>query len=292
MASRKKTRATAAKAPKTVKVVKAALRKEVRAEGVRRICNLVPSRGIEKDWKFEDALASGALGAVAAPPASVDLRQTWWAVGDQGQTGSCVGWATAEGVVRYHMVKEKKLKKTEQLSPRYVWMSSKETDEYTQRPESFVEEAGTSLKAAMDVCRKFGVATMAVLPFHITTLMYTGTENALYAAAAQRKISAYFNLAKNLNQWKAWLASHGPILAGLSVDQTWDNATATHGNLDTFFPNTVRGGHAIAIVGYTATGRFIVRNSWGTSWGDNGFAYASPAYINGGFFGESYGVTV
>jgi Cysteine protease len=190
------------------------------------------------------------------------------------------------------MVKEKKLKKTEQLSPRYVWMSSKETDEYVQRPESFVEEAGTSLKAAMDVCRKFGVATMAMLPFNITTLMYTGTENSLYAAAAQRKISAYFNLAKNLNQWKAWLAAHGPILAGLSVDQTWDNATATHGNLDTYYPNTVRGGHAIAIVGYTATGRFIVRNSWGNSWGDNGFAYASSAYINSGFFGESYGVTV
>ncbi len=292
MASRKKTRAKAAKATKTVKIVKVVVKKETRAEGVKRICNLVPSKGVEKDWKFEDALASGALGAVAAPPASVDLRQSWWAVGDQGQTGSCVGWATAEGVVRYHMVKEKKLKKTEQLSPRYVWMSSKETDEFVQRPESFVEEAGTSLKAAMDVCRKFGVATMGMLPFHITTLMYTGTENALYAAAAQRKISAYFNLAKNLNQWKAWLAAHGPILAGLSVDQTWDNATATHGNLDTFYPNTVRGGHAIAIVGYTATGRFIVRNSWGTSWGDNGFAYASSAYINSGFFGESYGVTV
>ena len=27
-------------------------------------------------------------------------------------------------------------------------------------------------------------------------------------------------------------ASHGPIMAGLSVDHTWDNATATHGNLD------------------------------------------------------------
>jgi C1A family cysteine protease len=291
MAPKKRRRAKAVTAAKAVKIPKA-VRKETRVEGIKRICNLVPSKGTEKDWKYEDALASGALGAVAAPPASVDLRQAWWTVGDQGQTGSCVGWATAEGVVRYHMVTARKLKKTEQLSPRYVWMSSKETDEYTQRPESFVEEAGTSLKAAMDVSRKFGVATMAMLPFTIATLMYTGTENALYASAAQRKISAYFNLAKNLNQWKVWLATHGPILAALSVDQTWDNATATHGNLDTFFPNTVRGGHAIAIVGYTATGRFIIRNSWGTAWGDNGFAYASPAYINGGFFNESYGVTV
>lgn len=259
---------------------------------IARICNLVPSRGTEHDWTFEHALAAGALGAVTAPPPSVDLRQAWWAIGDQGHTGSCVGWASAEGVARYHMVKANKLAKTEMLSPRFVWMGSKETDEFTQRPESFIEEAGTSLKAAMDICKKYGVVTNAVLPFNIATLMYTGNENTFYAGAAQLRISAYFNMNKDFNKWKTWLATQGPILVGLSVDHTWDNATATHGNLDTFMPNTVRGGHAVALVGYTATGRFIVRNSWGTAWGDKGFAYASTAYISGAFFNESYGVTV
>ena len=282
---------------KTAMVVKRAkatkkVRKKGKTDAVKRICNLVPSKGTEKDWKYEDAVAAGALGAVAALPPSVDLRQPWWTVGDQGQTGSCVGWASADGVVRYHMVAAGKLKKSQMLSPRYVWMASKETDEYTLRPESFVEEAGTSLKGAMDVCRKFGVATLALLPFRITTLMYTGGENAFYAAAAQLRVASYFNLRKNLNQWQSWLASHGPILAGLNVDQTWDQATTTKGNLDTYLPKTARGGHAIAIVGYTATGRFIVRNSWGSAWGDNGFAYASPAYITGAFFDESYGVTI
>ena len=76
------------------------------------------------------------------------------------------------------------------------------------------------------------------------------------------------------------------------MDQTWDDATSTKGNLDTPLPKTARGGHAIAVVGYTATGRFIIRNSWGPAWGDNGFAYASPAYITGAFFDESYGVTI
>src|SRR5438128_2460864 len=170
---------------KTVMVVKRAkatkkVRKKGKAEAVKRICNLVPSKGTEKDWKYEDAVAAGALGAVAALPPTVDLRQPWWTVGDQGQTGSCVGWPSA----------------------------------------------------------------------------------------------------------------HGPILAGLNVDQTWDNATSTKGNLDTPLPKTARGGHAIAVVGYTATGRFIIRNSWGPAWGDNGFAYASPAYITGAFFDESYGVTI
>src|SRR5499427_9877573 len=123
----------------------------------QRICNLVPSKGIESDWTYRDAVAGGALGAVAALPSSIDLRAAWWAIDDQEDTGSCVGWATAEGVVRYHMVQATKLAKNVQLSPRFVWMGSKETDEYTDRPETFVEEAGTSLKAAMDIVRKYGV---------------------------------------------------------------------------------------------------------------------------------------
>jgi C1A family cysteine protease len=258
----------------------------------RRICNLEPSKGTENDWSFLDSVAGGALAAVAAPPSSVDLRAAWWAINDQEDTGSCVGWATADGIVRYHMVNAGKLTKTELLSPRYVWMASKETDEFTTRADTFIEEAGTSLKAALDVARKYGAVTENMLPFHIVTKMHTGSENAFYAAAAQRKVTSYFNLQRNLTQWKSWLASKGPILAALSVDETWENAAATGGNIDAFMPNTVRGGHAISIVGYLASGRFIVRNSWGTGWGDKGFGYVTPAYIAAAFFDESYGITV
>ena len=54
----------------------------------------------------------------------------------------------------------------------------------------------------------------------------------------------------------------------------------------------VRGGHAVTAVGYRTDGRIIIRNSWGTAWGDKGFGYASETYINAAFFNESYGVTV
>ncbi|MEZ5119905.1 MAG: C1 family peptidase [Candidatus Nanopelagicales bacterium] len=281
-----KATSTAKKAPaKRSRTKKAAAYRE-------RVCNLMPSKETEGDWEFETAVASGALGAVAALPSKVDLRRSWWKIGDQEDTGSCVGWATAEGVLRYHMVTAGKLAQNEPLSPRFVWMASKETDQSTALPETFIEGAGTSLKAAMDIARKRGVVTNKLLPFHVATKMYTGDENAFFAQAAQRKISAYFNLKRDLAKWKAWLASDGPILAGISVDATWDNAAATKGELDEFQPDTARGGHAIAVVGYLPNGRFIIRNSWGTTWGDKGFAYASPDYIAGAFFKESYGVTV
>src|SRR5262245_6309564 len=138
-----------------------------------RICNLVPSRDTYKDWRFEHAVQSNAIAApTASLPASVDLRASWWDIGDQQQTGSCVGWGSTDGVARYHFVKANRLAQNAKLSPRCTWMASKETDTFTTRPETFIEEAGTSLKAAMDFLRKFGAAPETLLPFHIATNMY------------------------------------------------------------------------------------------------------------------------
>lgn len=267
-------------------------KKKSAAAQTRRICNVVPSRNTENDWKFEDAMKSGMLGAVSAPPTSKDLRATWWKVGDQGSTGSCVGWGSADGVMRYHLVKAGKLGQNELLSPRFIWMASKETDEFSTRPETFIEEAGTSLKAALDICRKYGVVLNSMLPFDLQTKMYVGSENTFFASAAMRKCASYVNMAKNFSQWRTWLASNGPVLVALNVDASWDQAAQTHGNIDNFQPTTVRGGHCVCLVGYKTDGRFIVRNSWGKTWGDQGFGYASEAYITAAFFNESYGVSL
>lgn len=258
-------------------------------EGTKRILNCVPSRDTERDWQLSHAADSGALGAPVALPASKDLRQVWWNVGDQGATGSCVGWATADSVLRYQFVHKGKLGLKDHLSPRFIWMASKETDEFTSRPTTFIELEGTSLKAALDIARKFGAVLDADLPFGSGQL-YPGEASTFYALAAQRKIAAYFNLGTTPAAWKTWLATVGPILTRLGVDATWDNATSTGGKLDTYQPSTVRGGHAVALVGYTKD-RFIVRNSWGTGWGDKGFGYASLAYAKAAFT-EAYGVTI
>ena len=265
---------------------------DVKVDTNQFICNVVPSKGTDRDWSFTDSVESGALGAPVAAPPSVDLRAAWWTINNQETTGSCVGWATADGVVRYQMVKAGRIPTSRMLSARHIWMASKETDEFTARPETFLERSGTSLKAALDIARKQGTALATELPFHISTAMYLGKENTFYASCAQRRIAAYFNLGKVTANWKTWLATNGPIMAALNVDASWDNAAANGGKIDTFQPNTVRGGHAVAVVGYRTDGRFIVRNSWGTGWGDKGFGYVSPAYIAAGFFNEAYSVTV
>jgi hypothetical protein len=256
---------------------------------VQRILNCEPSQGTEEDWLFANAEDAGLLAAPAHLPDTVDLRERWWKIGDQGQTGSCVGWATGDSVLRWHFVKADRLKQAGLLSVRYVWMAAKETDEFNSRPTTFIESDGTSLKAALDVVRKFGVITDDVLHFGNGTL-YQGDWRTLYALAARLKIASYFNLGSNLDEWRKWLAGNGPILTRLDVDDTWLNAPHTGGKLDQYLPNATHGGHAVAIVGYDKDG-FIVRNSWGNNWGDKGFAYASPAYAQSAFT-EAYGIVL
>jgi C1A family cysteine protease len=256
----------------------------------RRIKNLVPSKDTGKDWTIGTALGAGALRAVR-PPQQVDLRAAWWGVGNQGDTGSCVGWATADGVMRYLLVMAGRLKRTERLSVRHVWMASKETDEFRSRPETFIEESGTSLKTAADVLRKHGVALDRDLPFAIRQTMFLGTIEEFYAGCATRKIASYFNARKNLDEWKKALAAGTPILTGLMVDGSFE-ALGKKGTLDRVRGTGAEGGHAVCVVGYRSDGRFIIRNSWGSDWGDGGFAYASPSYIRTCFFDESYVLTL
>lgn len=133
----------------------------------RRILNCLPSPNREKDWHYSIAMAAeGGEKAVGLPP-SVDLRDAqWWEIGDQGDHGACVGFATAD-VLWWHLATIGKMAKSNQtrMSRRFIWMSSKETDESTDYPTTFIEEAGTWIKAALEIIRKFGCVPEPDLPF-------------------------------------------------------------------------------------------------------------------------------
>ncbi|MEX2245446.1 MAG: C1 family peptidase [Dehalococcoidia bacterium] len=254
----------------------------------RRILNILPSRDTDRDWRFEHAIAAVGMARAAAAPPSVDLRQPWWKINNQKETGSCVGWAVADSVVRWHFVKAGLLDRNQLVSPRFTWMASKETDEFRSRPTTFLEAEGTSVKAALDVIRKWGSVLDADLPF-ASGRLFPGDEMAFYALAARRKIGSYYNLSLRfgpVQRWRNWIASEGPIAVRLDVD----NAFGSAGNrlLDRYVRPSEPAGHAVALVGYEPD-RFILRNSWGTNWGDGGFAYVSNRYAQDAFT-EAYGV--
>jgi C1A family cysteine protease len=252
------------------------------------IFNCIPSREVQKDWNFEHAVEANAVTSTYFP-SSKDLREDWWTIASQGDTGSCVGWACADSLLRWHFVKKGWIQTNQLMSARFIWMASKECDEDNNRATTFIEGAGTSIKAALDIARIYGCVVNDVLPFGGG--LVTISEQAFYAQAASKRIASYFNLTagSKLNNFRSWIANNGPILTRLNIDSTWDKI-GTDGQLQTYYPPGLLRGHAVTLVGYTQDA-FIIRNSWGSLWGQNGFAFASNAYAEAAF-SEAYGVSL
>ena len=249
-----------------------------------------PSPKTEDDFTFDHAAATDAVARAPPIPPSKDLRAAWWKINDQGSTGSCVGWGTADGLLRWHFVQAGRVKNNELLVAA-LHLDGVQGD----RPDTYPADDSSSRRRARASSRR-STSPASSAPCATPSCpsppgaLYDGDSKTFYALASQLKILTYFNLGTTLGNWKTWLATKGPILTRLDVDATWDAATDNKGNMDEYQPDTTRGGHCVALVGYRKD-RFIVRNSWGTGWGDNGFGYASLAYAQAAFT-EAYGIQV
>jgi hypothetical protein len=252
------------------------------------ILNCIPSAGTDQDWTFEDAIDAAVVQIPKKYPGSVDLREDWWAIDNQGGTGACVGYATAYGVLRWHYFRAGLITEEQAPSARFIWMANKETDQLVSYPTTFIETTGTQTKLALRVARKYGCVLEDDLPMQGP--LSSMSRARFYTRAARMRIASYHNLGRSLKRWRRWLAYQGPILTRLNVDKTWDDADENEGHLETYQKKTVRGGHAVCLVGYTPE-YFIVRNSWGTNWGDEGFAYAHDKYAKKAFT-EAYGAVM
>jgi hypothetical protein len=220
-------------------------------------------------------------------PSRSDLREGWWTVGDQADSGAGLGWAAADSVIRWHLVKAGRLARSERLSARHLWLAAKEIDAQGARPSVFIETEGCSIKAALEVARKWGVVRDSIFPSDDDSFFQGDLED-FYAAAANLRIASYFNLDRDTDLWRRWIALRGPILAAVWVDPAWDQAGSLRGRVGRAQPDQILGGHAVAIVGYTER-EFLVRNTWGPRWGDDGYAHMPDEYICTSIF-DAYGV--
>jgi C1A family cysteine protease len=102
-------------------------------------------------------------------------------------------------------------------------------------------------------------------------------------AAAKRmnfdgmKIKSAREFSSNIQNIKRQLDSGRPVYFGSDVDSSWDGANRA-GKISCGGGST--GGHAYAIMGYDdASQQLIIKNSWGDSWGDRGYAYLKYSCI-------------
>lgn len=211
---------------------------------------------------FRDQLYEATLVDV---PARIDLeeyRKLNIPILDQGREGACTGFALAT-VAHYLLAKRYGLNNLTPVSPWMLYAMAKRYDEWPGE-----DYEGSSARGAMKAWHKHGVCSDRLWTHRSGKVKrdLTGTQA---SDASQRPLGAYYRVNhKDLVAMHSAIAEVGILYATGLVHEGWERIDS-----DGAIPlkETIRGGHAFALVGYDERG-FWFQNSWGNTWGKNGFA--------------------
>lgn len=195
---------------------------------------------------------------VSTTPASYSLQQYAETPGDQGQVGSCVAWATVHSA--YGLLMNEQGISGEPMAPMYI---------YSQIAQG--NDQGTTASVALPMEEQQGTDTAA--DYYQGDFDYTTQPtDAERANAANYKLSGFQDLTSGDVQANVEnaISSGLPVVIGMQVRSSFEDLNSSNYNYDPSPSEGVLGGHEITIVGYDSNG-VTVENSWGTSWGNNGY---------------------
>ena len=142
-------------------------------------------------------------------------------------------------------------------------------------------DAGAEIRDGIKSVNAQGVCSELDWPYDIDSFAIEPAAKC-YADALLSKAMQYQRVPQDLNQMKACLAAGYPFVIGFTCYESFESdAVEQTGilNLPTKDERAV-GGHAVLCCGYdSATERFLVRNSWGTDWGMDGYFTMPYAYL-------------
>lgn len=207
----------------------------------------------------------------AVLPPKTDLRPLCSSVEDQGDLGSCTGNALA-GAVEF-LEKKDKVPFTN-VSRLFIYYNERVIE------HSVREDAGAMVRDGIKTLVKQGVCAEAKWPYVIAKFTVKPRPDC-YKEALDHQVTAYARL-QTIDEMRACLAEGYPFVFGFSVYESFESQqVAKTGVVPMPKPKERQlGGHAVLAVGYDDTAkRFLVRNSWGPTWGMKGYFTMSYAYL-------------
>jgi C1A family cysteine protease len=134
-------------------------------------------------------------------------------------------------------------------------------------------DAGAQIRDGIKTVARDGFCSEAMWPYDVVLFSERPPENC-YTAAYQERVSQYLRLDRELVPLLTCLASGYPFVFGFSVYESFESDLVREtGMVELPHADEVLvGGHAVVAAGYRLHDRrFIVRNSWGPSWGIDGY---------------------
>jgi C1A family cysteine protease len=221
-----------------------------------------------------DQMFAAAPLFLAALPTAVDLRpQCPTEIYDQGQLGSCTGNAIA-GAIEFLQMKQKA---ADIFTPSRLFIY------YNERviEGSVNSDSGAQIRDGIKTVANEGACHEKIWPYVIAKFRAKPSK-AAFADGAKHTAIQYQRLVQTLTEMKGCLASGYPFVFGFTVYESFEGADVTKTGVVPYPASgeKVLGGHAVLAVGYDdASQRFIVRNSWGATWGMKGYFTMPYSYL-------------
>ena len=206
----------------------------------------------------------------ATLPQSVDLRPLCPTVYDQGDLGSCTANAIGAAIEYNQMQTGKQSFVPSRL---FIYFNERVLE------GTIKQDAGAMIRNGIKTVVRLGAPPEEVWPYD-ESAAFTQPHPDAYAAAKLDLVTVYCRVGQTLPLMQACLMEGFPIVFRYtcfpSMDHTWDDGVIP-------MPGPTEpedGGHCMLIVGYNNANRtFLVRNSWGTQWGQQGYGTMPYDYI-------------
>jgi C1A family cysteine protease len=242
-------------------------------------------------------LLSSALAATPIPslPTTADLRSKMPPIYDQGNVGSC----TANALCAAYQMLDNTMGVPSRL---FLYYNERKIE------NNIANDDGAELCDGISTLVKNGVCSETIWPY-VESKFAATPPAAAYSQALQHKVVKDHSIPNNLTAMKTALAGGLPFVTGISIfDSFMTSFVAANGMVpmpDRLHENII-GGHAVLVCGYndsmqwykssvkilkdgtgqmtlttnsTQKGCWIVRNSWGNSWGAKGYFYLPYPFL-------------
>ena len=232
-----------------------------------------------------DHLFAAPRPTLEALPPSADLRGQCPPVYDQEQIGSCTANAIG-GAFEFETMKQGLA--DFMPSRLFIYYNERAMEGNTGIDSGAQIRDGVKSVATLGVCPETEWPYDGRASDQVTGAFPPGDPaaekptDACYKDALNNRATTYSRVNRDLDQMKACLAAGYPFVFGFTVYESFESAEVARTGVASMpaSDEKVVGGHAVLAVGYDdAAQTFLVRNSWGTGWGQAGYFTMPYAYF-------------
>ena len=194
---------------------------------------------------------------------SVDLREFCSPVENQGALGSCTANALAGNI---EFLDEKNGGGYQDASRLFIYYNERVLE---HTPDT---DSGAMLRDGIKTLHEQGVSSEAHWPYNIKRFSIKPSPGC-YKEAKLHCIDSYHRIT-TLDEMLTCLTEGFPFVFGFAVYESFESQETARTGIGQMPQKDERmiGGHAVLAVGFNQKDkRFLVRNSWGTDWGMNGY---------------------